>query len=244
MARRRFYVPQVVDGQAVLSGDEAHHLSRVLRVLPGQQYELSDDQNVYLAEIASVTKHSVTFRVLEALEPGAALPPITLYAALIKFDRFEWMIEKATEIGVARIVPVEAARSDRGLLAAAAKRVERWRKIARESSQQCRRAAPPEIAEAAKLFPAVTTAAGLRLRAEEEQDGAQPLLTAMAAGAAAEHYSLLIGPEGGWHDEERERLAASEWNPVSLGPAILRAETASIVAASVAAQWWFGFTRS
>ena len=236
MARRRFYVSQVIDGQAVLRGDEAHHLSRVLRVTAGQQFEIADHNHAYLAEITVVSKQTVTFRVLETLEPGAILPPITLYASLIKFDRFEWLIEKATEIGVARIVPVESMRSDRGLLAAAGKRVDRWRKIARESGQQSRRAAPPEIAEASKLFPAVANARGLRLVAEEQPVNPQLLQTALRQ---AEHYNLLVGPEGGWHEDERASLCAADWKAVSLGPAILRAETAAIVAAAITAQWWF-----
>jgi 16S rRNA (uracil1498-N3)-methyltransferase len=230
VARRRFFVPAVVDGEAVLMGEEAHHLARVLRVEAGQQFEISDGRRVYLGEISSVAKQAVHFRVVEELGGGAELPPITLYVALIKFDRFEWMVEKATEVGVARIVPVDAARSEQGLLAAAAKRVERWRKIARESSQQSRRVGPPEIAEPRKLG-ALGEVAGLKMRLEE-QAGA-PLLGSVLR--AAEHYSLLVGPEGGWTDAER-----GIWEPVGLGPAILRAETAAFVGAGVVAQWWYG----
>jgi 16S rRNA (uracil1498-N3)-methyltransferase len=162
------------------------------------------------------------------------LPPITLYVALIKFDRFEWMVEKATEVGVERIVPVEAARTERGLYEAAGKRVDRWRKIARESSQQSRRVAAPVIEEARRV--AGLAVAGCRLRLEE-QPGAQLLLAALPK--PAEPVSLLIGPEGGWTDPERVRLDGEGWVPASLGAAILRAETAAIVAAGVAAQsWW------
>ena len=224
----------MADGEAMLRGEEAHHLSRVLRVEVGQQFEISDGAGAYLAEISGVSKSEVRFRVLETLGESAPLPPVTLYVALIKFDRFEWMVEKATEIGVARIVPVEAARTEKGLFAAAGKRVERWRKIARESSQQSRRVAAPIVDEARKMVALSVEGCCLRM---EEQPGSPMLLAALPGGA--EPVSLLIGPEGGWTDSERQKLDASGWGAASLGGAILRAETAAIVAAGVAAQkWW------
>jgi 16S rRNA (uracil1498-N3)-methyltransferase len=222
-----------MEDEAVVLGEDAHHLSRVLRVELGQQFEISDGAKVYLGEVSGVSKSEVRFRVVEELDAGAALPALTLYVALIKFDRFEWMVEKATEIGVARIIPVEAARTEHGLFAAAGKRVERWRKIARESSQQSRRVAPPLIEEARKLAGVVVEGCRLRL---EEQAGADLLLQALPT--AQQPVSLLIGPEGGWTDPERTRLDVAGWLPVSLGASILRAETAAIVAAGVATQWW------
>jgi 16S rRNA (uracil1498-N3)-methyltransferase len=234
VARRRFFVPSITDGEAVLSGDDAHHLARVLRVEPGQQYEISDGTRAYLGTVESVSKNEVRFRVVEELGGGVELPPVTLYVALIKFDRFEWMVEKATEIGVARIVPVEAARTEQGLYAAAGKRVERWRKIARESSQQSRRVAAPVVEEARRVSGLAVEGVCLRL---EERPGSKLLLETLPL--TREAVSLLVGPEGGWTDTERERLDSAGWVPVSLGAAILRAETAAIVAAGVAAQsWW------
>lgn len=218
----------------MLRGEEAHHLARVLRVEVGQQFEISDGAAAYLAEIRGVSKSEVRFQVLEALAGGGPLPPITLYVALIKFDRFEWMVEKATEIGVARIVPVDAARTEHGLYAAAGKRVDRWRKIARESSQQSRRVAAPIVEEARKVGALAADGCCLWM---EEQPGAQLLWAALPSGT--EPVSLLIGPEGGWTDPEREKLDGSGWAAASMGTAILRAETAAIVAAGVAAQkWW------
>ena len=145
--RRRFFVDEVRNGKAQIEGDEARHLTRVLRVEAGQRYEISDNRNVYLAEIETARKENVIFRTLEKLPAAAAPARFELYAALIKFDRFEWIVEKATELGVTEIVPIEATRSERGLEKAAAKRVERWRRIALEASQQSRRAHLPEIAE-------------------------------------------------------------------------------------------------
>src|SRR5579863_9114163 len=145
--RRRFFVDQVRNGHAEISGQDARHLTRVLRVEAGQRFEISDNRNVYLAEIETARKEHVIFRTLEKMAAPAHGPKIILLAALFKFDRFEWMIEKATELGVSEIVPVESARSERGLERAAHKRVERWRRIALESSQQSRRAFLPEVAE-------------------------------------------------------------------------------------------------
>lgn len=233
MARRRFLVQQVENGFAELTGEDAHHLARVLRAQPGQQFEIADGRAAYLAEITDVAKSAVRFRVLDELGAGPPLVPLALYVALIKFDRFEWMIEKATEIGVARIVPVEASRSEAGLLAASVKRLERWRKIAREASQQSRRVGVPEIPEAVRLAAIPNSGVCLRL---EEHPGC-PLLAAALDNSAASP-NLLIGPEGGWTDTERERLELAGWRAISLGPTILRTETAAIAAAAIAAHRW------
>ncbi len=117
--RRRFFVDEVRSGRAEISGDDARHLTRVLRVEAGQRYEISDNRNVYLAEIETARKEHVVFRTLEKLAPPAPAVRLILCAALIKFDHFEWMIEKATELGVSEIVPVETIRSERGLERAA-----------------------------------------------------------------------------------------------------------------------------
>src|SRR5438105_9930962 len=98
--RRRFFVDEVRNGHAEISGDEARHLTRVLRVEVGQRYEISDNRNVYLAEIETAHKESVLFRTLEKLPAAPLSARFELYVALIKFDRFEWIVEKATELGV------------------------------------------------------------------------------------------------------------------------------------------------
>src|SRR5579862_814487 len=231
MARRRFLVDQIRDNTAELHGGDARHLARVLRGAPGQQYEITDGQGIYLAEISTVEKDGVTFRVVEAVEsPQVSAVRVTLLAALIKFDRFEWLVEKATELGVSAIVPVNAARSEKGLLEAARKRAERWRRIAHESSQQARRIGPPEIAEPQPLYLAIAASTGLRYFLDEKP-GARPLLSAIPPPAerrGTDSIVLLTGPEGGWTDSERETAAAAGWLPCALGPLILRAETAAI----------------
>ena len=241
MARRRFLVEHIGGDAAELRGEEARHLARVLRAEPGQQYEISDGAGVYLAEIASVEKERVIFRVVEALEMPRAAARVTLYMALIKFDRFEWLVEKATELGVAAIVPIEAARSEKGLAEAARKRSERWRRIARESSQQARRLGAPEIGEAQGLGAAIAAPADRRYFLDEKP-GAPALLYAIPGAGerrASDSIALLTGPEGGWTEAERSAALDAGWARVSLGPLILRAETAAMAATAMLTHaWW------
>ena len=223
------------DGQAELRGEEARHLTRVLRVEPGQRFELSDNQHAFLGEIAEARGERVVFRVVE---PIATTPPpvrVTLCAALIKFDCFEWMVEKATELGVGRILPFEAARSEKGLFEAARKRSERWARIARESSQQSRRTHLPEILSAARFSGAITQTAAHRFFLDESE--APPLLREIPQ-ERGETAALLIGPEGGWTDAERSQAQAAGWVGASLGPQVLRAETAACAALAVLMNAW------
>lgn len=241
MARRRFLVEHVRDNAAELRGEDARHLARVLRAEPGQQYEISDGAGVYLAEIAAVEKERVVFRVINALDTPLAPVRLTLCPALIKFDHFEWLVEKATELGVAGIVPVDAARSETGLSEAAQKRGARWRRIAHESSQQARRLSSPQICAPLSLSVILEVSIGLRYFLDEKP-GALPLLAAIPPHAdrrIGDRVLLLTGPEGGWTDPERAAAIAAGWTPVSLGPLILRAETAAITAIGIVTHaWW------
>lgn len=241
MARRRFLVAHARDGATELRGEDARHLARVLRAEPGQQYEISDGATVYLAEVSAVEKDCVRFRLIENLDTPPPSLRLTLFAALIKFDRFEWLVEKATELGAAAIVPVNAARSEKGLAEAARKRGERWRRIAHESSQQARRVAPPEIGAPQPFESAIAAPAAHRYFLDE-QPGAPPLLAALPPPAdrrATDSAALLTGPEGGWTGAERAAAIAAGWTPVSLGPLILRAETAALTAAGLLLHaWW------
>ncbi|HTZ76233.1 MAG TPA: RsmE family RNA methyltransferase, partial [Candidatus Aquilonibacter sp.] len=153
--RRRFFVERFEDGRAVMRGETAEHLGRVLRAEAGQLYELSDGASVWLGRIENValTKRGesrIEFTLVEevpAREPRVAQ---RLLISLIKFDRFEWCLEKATELGASEIVPMAAARSDRALIEAAGKRRARWERILAESAQQARRLRPPALAKAAR----------------------------------------------------------------------------------------------
>ncbi len=212
----------------------------MLRAEAGQRYEVSDNQRAYLAEISVIGPQRVAFRILEPLAAEAPAASITLFAALIKFDRFEWLVEKATELGAARIVPVNAERAEKGLASGAAKRVERWKKIARESSQQARRVRLPEVTPPVEFSVALTDSSRYRYFLEE-QPGAKPLLSALppeSVCAPEDAVAVFTGPEGGWTDRERAEASGAGWIPVSLGNHILRAETAGIAALAICSNAW------
>ena len=239
MARRRFFVDAIRGGVAELRGAEARHLTRVLRAEAGQRYEITDSRGAWLAEIAEARGDRVVFHVIEPVASPEPPVRITLAAALIKFDRWEWMIEKATELGVERILPFRAARSEKGLLEASAKRVERWRRIAVESSQQSRRLRVPEIAAGVSFEAALQYTAEYRYLLEENP--APPLVSMLPPERTRlPRVALLVGPEGGWTGEERETAAVAGWQPVSLGPQILRAETAAIAGIAILVNGWMG----
>ena len=238
MARRRFFVPEIRRGLAELTGPEAEHLVRVLRAEVGQIYEISDNQDVYLAEIETARKSLVSFRVTEKLPQLAPAVKVTLVSALFKFDRFEWLLEKAVELGVAAVQPFEATRTEHGLAPASAKRRARWEKIAVEASQQSRRAHLPQIEPTVRFAEALQQPATVRLLLDEDAD-APPLLGQLPERRTTEDtVALLLGPEGGWTDEERSAARTASWLPCSLGRTILRAETAAVAGlAAIQAAW-------
>lgn len=238
MARRRFFVPEVRRGAAELTGPDAEHLVRVLRAQPGQVYELSDNHDVYLAEIETARKSVVSFHVIEKLEPPPASVQITLIAALLKFDHFEWLIEKATELGVAAIQPFEATRSERGLAQAAAKRLARWERIALEASQQSRRVILPHIAMPVRFAKALETDANVRLLLDEAENATPILGVLPKERMPADHVACLLGPEGGWTDEERDQAIEAGWISCGLGRNVLRAETAGTAALAIIQAAW------
>lgn len=242
MARRRFLVNEIRGARAELRGADAHHLARVLRAEPGQRYEISDGESLYVAEVSEVGDSVVAFHVLESIQIPPPSLELAIFPALIKFDRFEWLIEKATELGVSEIIPVNAARTGKGLLEAAHKRLDRWRRIARESSQQARRLRPPEIHAAQPVDMAFRALRAHRYFLDEEPGLLPPLLNVLPppdGRRPSDSVALLAGPEGGWTDAERAGAVAAGWTPVSLGPLVLRAETAGIAAAALLAHaWW------
>jgi len=236
MTRRRFIADAWTATTATLTGDQAAHLARVLRAEPGQVYDVVANGFLHRAEITSVSDSEVAFLLHEELEADAALP-IHLLLAVFKFDHFEWAIEKATELGVSRITPILARRTEKHLAQAAAKRAERWRRIALEASKQSRRATIPEIADPALLKAALeqeTSPDRILLSETEQQTTITAALSASVRPTGYESVALAIGPEGGWTQEEMALFTQHQWQPVTLGPRILRAETAAIAAIAIA----------
>lgn len=227
--RRRFFVDEFVGGRAVMAGETAHHLGRVLRAEPGQLYELSDGKRVWLARIEEVQRDRVEFSLAEELASGEPLFQTELLLSIVKFDAFEFALEKATELGVSRIVPLVAARSEKSLLAAAPKRAERWKKILLEASQQSRRLGIPELAPLTKLEAALSSHSG-RLKILLSERPEAPSLRGILEGQNPAAAVLAIGPEGGWADAELQRAETHGFREASLGRLILRAETAVIAA--------------
>jgi 16S rRNA (uracil1498-N3)-methyltransferase len=257
--RRRFFVDLFERDSASLRDEAAEHLGRVLRAEPGQLYELSDGNRVWLARVERVAlskrgPNRIEFALVESIE--AVEPPlrIELLVSIVKFDRLEWALEKATELGADEIVPLKAARTDKPLLAAAEKRQKRWKRILVESAQQSRRLRPPILNTALspeKAFAQSTASLKILL---SEQRAATPLSrlvgqnsapvaqaplpvrpsnAAEANTPARSKISLAIGPEGGWTEDEIESARASGFLEASLGENILRTETAVIASLAV-----------
>ena len=199
-------------------------MGRVLRAEAGQMYELSDGNAVWLARIEEASKERVEFCLVEPVPVRVSSLDKTLLLAVVKFDAFEWALEKATELGVKRIVPLAATRSEKGLLAGAGKRAERWRKIVFEASQQSRRVKLPAVAEVAKPDTAFREVGGGLKVMLSEREQAAPLRETLRGGG--ESIALAVGPEGGWTDEEFAAAARAGFMEASLGGLILRTETA------------------
>jgi 16S rRNA (uracil1498-N3)-methyltransferase len=234
--RRRFFVDHFEAGAAILRGQAAHRVGRVLRAQPGQLYELSDGQAVWVGRVARVGRDRVEFALVESLPVHQPRLRTTLLLAIVKFDRFEWGLEKATELGVEEIVPLAAARSEMALVRAAAKRAPRWQKILLESAQQSRRLRPPllRLATPRPVRPEDAfreAPAALKVVFSERPDA--PALRAALEGKTATFAALAIGPEGGWTDEELDAARSAGFAGASLGLNILRTETAVISALAI-----------
>jgi 16S rRNA (uracil1498-N3)-methyltransferase len=241
MTRRRWIADEVSGDTAALVGQHAAHLARVLRAEIGQEFDIATGDEIRRGTITTISYDRIEFalgnRQHRALKSRSLrdAPKITLALAIFKFDRMEWALEKCTEIGVARIIPVIARRSDAHLAAAAVKRGERWLRIVRQAAEQSRRAAPPEIAAPVKVKEltddVVSAASVTRIVLAESGEDAR-------LGDVLQSWStevvLAIGPEGGWADGELAWFHEAGWQAASLGNTILRAETAAIVATALA----------
>jgi 16S rRNA (uracil1498-N3)-methyltransferase len=252
MTRRRWIADTWNDATAALHGDQAQHLSRVLRAQPGMEFDVVAGGRAWLARIASIDRDSVHFTLLHELETASALP-VTLLLSVFKFDRMEWAIEKAVELGCGRIVPIIAERTEKHLAQAATKRAERWRRLALEAAKQSRRSDLPEIGEPARLGAIFATDPPSAVREEPGGEGLaasshplrillseteedQPLLRILQENAYDLEIggtTLAVGPEGGWSAAEIALFTRAGWHSASLGPRILRVETAVIAALAI-----------
>ena len=243
MTRRRWIADEWDEATATLLGAQAEHLIRALRAQPGVEADVVAGGRVFHSVVAGIEdagpggRPEVRFNLVAEVEAEPAMP-VTLVMSIFKFDHMEWAIEKATEMGVATIAPVIARRTEKHLAQAAMKRVERWRRIAHEASQQSRRSDAPSILDPVKL-PVRVKAASIEKRmvlAEQERSTTLRNAVEQAVAAAMKErptLELAIGPEGGWAPEEEALFDANGWQAVSLGPRILRAETAAIAALAV-----------
>jgi 16S rRNA (uracil1498-N3)-methyltransferase len=214
------------DQELTLDGAPANYLGNVLRLAPGAQVKLFDDRSgEWLASIQEAGRKRVLLRVTEQLRPREAVPDLWLLFAPLKRGRIDWMVEKATELGVARLIPVLTQRTivdklNPGRLFA----------HAIEAAEQCERTALPELAAPRKLDALLGDWPVGRTLYFADEAGGNPLADAAERGPAA----ILIGPEGGFTDEERSAIRGlKQARPVTLGPRILRADTAAVAAVSL-----------
>ena len=231
MTRRRWIADEVSGNRAALVGEHANHLIRVLRARVGQDFDIAAGDSVRHGRIASITDSRVEFELREEI-PVRTTAEITLLLAIFKFDRMEWAVEKCTELGVARIIPVIARRTDSHLATASKKRTGRWQRIARQAAEQSRRSTPPDISEPLKFADAINLPAAQRIVLSESEDRTR-FLDILKPDAASGGIVLAIGPEGGWTEDELHSFQQTGWISASLGDTILRAETAAIAAIAV-----------
>ena len=239
MTRRRWIAEHWDEATASITGAQAAHMTRVLRAQPGMEADVVAGGHVFHAEVAAVSPDEVRFNLVAEVQADPALP-VTLVVAVYKFDHMEWAIEKATELGVAALAPVIAQRTEKHLAQTAEKRAERWRRIAHEAAQQSRRSDVPVIHNPTPLATRVRAASEMTriVLAEQERTTTLRRLIEEAVEAAGEEMPALeiaIGPEGGWAPAEEALFDANGWRAATLGPRILRAETAAIAALAVVA---------
>jgi 16S rRNA (uracil1498-N3)-methyltransferase len=228
-APRLFVVTPLAKGEAVtVEGNQAHYLAKVMRMAEGDVAILCDDvTGEWAAQAVSVGKREVVLEPAEMLRPREQVPDFWLCAALLKKDRFDLVLEKASELGVRCIQPVLARRCVADKL-----NLDRARAVVAEAAEQCARTALPEVAEPVKLDALLRDWPADRTLFFADELGGEPAAKAFAAHPGG--GALLIGPEGGFDDAERAAVRAlPQARPISLGPRILRGETAAIAATAL-----------
>jgi 16S rRNA (uracil1498-N3)-methyltransferase len=250
--QHRFFIDPAIlgDERVVLTGPQAHQISRVLRLKSGDRVVLVDGAGQeHVVRLDEVRSSAVTGSV-ESARPSRPEPSLTLtlYQALVPRDRFETVLQKGTEVGISRFVPTWCERSIvPGGERIDDKRLERWRRIVTEAAEQCERGIVPEVTPPVRLADALAeaVAAGPTLVAWERerersiQAGLREALTGAPHGPALAHgarprFGLIVGPEGGFSSTEIAIARDAEVLTVSLGPRILRTETAGPILAALA----------
>lgn len=228
-APRLFVADELRSGGVVrIEGNPAHYLARVMRAAPGDIVILCDDiTGEWAARVSDVGKRDVVLEVVEQLRPRESVPDLWLCPALLKKDRFDLVLEKATELGAARIQPLVTRRCVADKL-----NLDRARAITTEAAEQCARTALPQLAEPLKLDALLADWPEERALFFADENGGEAATAAFAANSGP--AAILTGPEGGFDDAERAAIRAHPAaRPISLGPRILRGETAAIAALSV-----------
>jgi 16S rRNA (uracil1498-N3)-methyltransferase len=235
MPRRRFYVPrdQIRNGVAILPPDQSHHLFNVLRLGPGDEVEVFDGEGTsYVGEVSNAGPEIRIHKAIPAAEVNSARCRIILAPALIKAERFEWMLQKATELGVEEFAPLITRHSEISIPAdRLATRMERWRRIVREASKQCCRLSLPSIRQPERFEDFLNSGCGgdyPKLMLYEKA----PISWGLQVPPSNQVY-LCIGPEGGWDREEVADAEQAGYHVFSLGDRILRSETAAIASVSI-----------
>lgn len=230
----RFFVSDPPGERVMLSREDSHHLLRVMRAQPGDLFAVLTGGQEYRCRLAEVAGGLAVGEVL-SVAPAAGEPPvqITLFQGLAKGDKMESIIQHGTEIGLTAFVPVATARAVVKLEPKkAAERVERWQRIAREAAEQCRRGAVPQVAPVVSWHQAAARCRAYDLALVPWEEGGEPLRQVLAEASAARSIALFIGPEGGLSPEEMARARGEGARAVTLGPRILRTETAGLAAAA------------
>ncbi|MGZ8843265.1 MAG: 16S rRNA (uracil(1498)-N(3))-methyltransferase [Pyrinomonadaceae bacterium] len=244
MTRRRFYAPSKAFSSdrtsAILSGDETRHLRDVLRLKAGDEIFLFDGAGrEFQAEITSISRDSANVNVIAEAEPANPESPLafTLATALLKGEKFDLVVQKATELGVTSLIPVITARADVRLKSDddCERKVTRWRRIALEATKQCGRAQLMNIEKPMKFSHLIKTpSAPNDLHLMFAERGGDSLVGALGQPAKqVASVTALVGSEGGWDDDEIDQARGAGWQIVTLGGRTLRAETAAIVIAAL-----------
>jgi 16S rRNA (uracil1498-N3)-methyltransferase len=233
-----FVAPESITPPTIrITGDLLHHLRDSLRLHPGTTLTLNDGCGTrYRVEVTQVTAQAIDSRIIDQQQaPARRASPIVLGQALIKGDKMDWVIQKATELGVDTIVPLHSTHS---VIKLNPERLEhqrsRWERIARDAAQQSERWTIPTIADPIDLAQICRQYAAAPVKAMLAERSSGPSLAAMPLPQDHQHpIVLLIGPEGGWAQEEQRLAQELGFRPLTLGPRILRAETAAIAALSI-----------